>query len=65
MCEATVFLIDGGEEKQIIENVVSMRRVEDGQLLLASLLGEQRVLAAEIREVDLLHYRIVLEPSAR
>lgn len=64
MCEATVFLFEEGQERKIMDNVVAMRRDEEGRVLLASLLGEQRLLQARVREVDFLRQRIVLEPAA-
>ena len=60
MCEATVFLASGGRERKIMENVVAMRP-EGDCIFLADLLGEQRLVRAQIKDVDLLHHRVVLE----
>ncbi|MHB1417022.1 MAG: CooT family nickel-binding protein [Chloroflexota bacterium] len=60
MCEATVFLAEEGAETKVMENVISMRP-EDDQVLLADLLGEQKVVRARVKAVDFLRHRIVLE----
>ena len=61
MCEATVIISADGREHQIMENVVALRQDEDGRLLLADLLGEQKLVRARVRDVDFLRHRIVLE----
>ncbi len=63
MCEAVVFLAREGREKKIMENVVAMRP-EGDHILLADLLGEQRIVRAQVRDVDFLRHRIVLEEIA-
>jgi len=60
MCEATAFLVGGGHERKIMENVVTVHP-EEGQVLLADLLGEQKVVRARVRDVDLVRLRITLE----
>lgn len=65
VCEATVILSAEGHERKIMENVVAIRQDDDGNLLLADLLGEQRLVRARVRDVDFLRHRIVLEENGQ
>ncbi len=60
MCEAAAFLMSGGAERKIMENVISVHKEED-HVLLADLLGEQKVLRARVTDIDFLHHRVLLE----
>ncbi|MCL5075535.1 MAG: CooT family nickel-binding protein [Chloroflexi bacterium] len=60
MCEATAFVATDGREKKIMENVILLQP-EDDRLLLADLLGEQKLVQARVRSIDFLKHRIVLE----
>ncbi|MHB1134724.1 MAG: CooT family nickel-binding protein [Chloroflexota bacterium] len=63
MCEATVYLSAGGEERRLMENVVALRP-DGGEVLLADLLGEQKVVKAHVKEIDFVRLRVVLESDA-
>jgi predicted RNA-binding protein len=60
MCEATAVLTSEGRERTVMENVIVVHP-EEGHVLLANLLGEQKVLRAKVKNVDFLHHRILLE----
>jgi len=61
MCESRVFLQKDGKEEQVMNNVVVLRPEEDGKIFLASLLGEQKILTAKVKEIKLLEHKIILE----
>jgi len=60
MCEANAYVYEKGEEELYLENVDIMRP-EGGKIYLRNLFGEQKIFDGQIREVSLLHHKIVLE----
>ncbi|TYP57874.1 CooT family nickel-binding protein [Thermosediminibacter litoriperuensis] len=60
MCESKVYLLENGKEREIMENVVYIEP-QDGRVFMYSLLGEQKILDAVIKEVKLLEHKIILE----
>lgn len=60
MCLAKAYLGGKGEDKLLMEEIASVR-VEDGKLLVATLFGEKREIAASIKEIDFKSSSIVLE----
>jgi len=62
MCDTNAFLCRGDKEEMILQEVTRVRR-EDGKIYLTNLFGEERVLEAEIEEIDLLGHRILLKTT--
>jgi predicted RNA-binding protein len=67
MCEATVYLCEGEQERELMRDVVLVK--PEGEVyLLASLLGEQKLVRAHIEKIDFIkhtvHLRRVSEPSS-
>jgi predicted RNA-binding protein len=60
MCEANAYVYQDGKEELYLESVDIMRP-EQGKLYLRNLFGEQKVFDGAIREISLLHHKIVLE----
>jgi predicted RNA-binding protein len=60
MCEANAYIYEEGKEELYLENVDVMRP-EEGNIYLRSLFGEQKIFEGTIREISLLHHKIVLE----
>jgi len=60
MCEANAYIYKDGKEEMYLENVDIMRP-EEGKIYLRNLFGEQKLFEGTIREVSLLHHKIVLE----
>ncbi|TFG36231.1 MAG: CooT family nickel-binding protein [Nitrospirales bacterium] len=60
MCEANAYVYEKGEEELYLESVDIMRP-EGGKIYLRNLFGEQKIFDGTIREVSLLHHKIVLE----
>jgi predicted RNA-binding protein len=63
MCLAKAYL-GGKDEAELLAEEITSVRVEDGRLLLTTLFGENREIAARIREIDFRASRILLEKSA-
>jgi len=59
MCEATVFLTDDGQEKEIMRDVVLVQPEGDAWLLVG-LLGEQKLVRGTIKKLDFLKHTVHL-----
>lgn len=62
MCEATVYLIKEGQEEEIMQDVVLVQP-EGNLFLLANLLGEQKLVRANIKRIDFLKHTLLLEEA--
>ncbi len=60
MCESTVFLREGAEEKVLMREVAAVRP-KHGKLELVGVLGERLEVDAVVAELDLMGHRIVVE----
>lgn len=60
MCEANAYVYHDGVEELYLEGV-DILRPEGDSLFLTNLFGEQKIFEGGIREVSLLHHKIVLE----
>jgi len=63
MCEAKVYFGEGGEAKQVMEDVVLVQPEGDAYLVV-NLLGEQKLVRGCIKKIDFLHHELYLGPSA-
>ena len=61
MCEATVLLTATDGEHVLMRDVMQVRS-EGDVLVLASLLGEQKLVRGRIEKIDLLKHRICVTP---
>ena len=59
MCEANAYIYENGKEDLYLESVDIMRP-EEGKIFLRNLFGEQKIFVGEIKEISLLHHKIVL-----
>ncbi len=59
MCEAKAYVIENGNEQQIMQDVV-MAQSEGETCLLVNLLGEQRLVRGRIEKIDFLQHAIYL-----
>lgn len=59
MCESTAYLITNQGEEKIMENVVYMRP-ENGNVYLADLLGEQKIVKGFVKEIKLIDHKIII-----
>ncbi|MBA4373594.1 MAG: RNA-binding protein [Thermodesulfovibrio sp.] len=60
MCEANAYVYHDGVEELYLEGV-DILKPEEGSIFMTSLFGEQKIFEGGIREVSLLHHKIVLE----
>ncbi len=61
MCEANAYLIEGNEEKLIMESVDTVEPEEKG-ISLVSIFGEQKFLKAFIHSLSLVEHKVFLKP---
>lgn len=62
MCEANVYLKNGTEEKLLMESVDIIEPHKDG-LRLVDIFGAQKFVNAKIKDMTLLHHKIILTPK--
>lgn len=60
MCESRVYILEDGQEKKLMDNVIHIEP-QDGKLFMYDLLGEQKIVDAVIKEIKLLEHKIILE----
>ncbi|HHY70413.1 MAG TPA: CooT family nickel-binding protein [Thermoanaerobacterales bacterium] len=60
MCESKVYILENGQTKKIMDNVIHIEP-QNGKLFMYDLLGEQKIVDAQIKEVRLLEHKIILE----
>ena len=59
MCLSKVYFAKNGEQELIMSEIASLK-VTANKLQLTTLLGEQKEIAASIREIDFLTHSIIL-----
>ena len=62
MCQSDAYLEHDGQQQLIIEDV-GLMRPEGDKILLISIFGEEELIDAKIKMIDLLHHKIVLEKA--
>jgi len=60
MCQSNAYLERDGTEELILEDV-GLIKPEGDKILLISIFGEEELVDAQIKLIDLLHHKIVLE----
>jgi len=63
MCESHAYLLEGDEQRLIMEDVISVRE-EGGKVLLSNIIGEESSLDAEVVAITLLDHRILLKATS-
>ncbi len=61
MCEAKVFLVTEDDRELLMEDVVSIKPIDEG-LSLVDIMGREKPVAASIKEIKLLEHAVLLEP---
>lgn len=61
MCEANVYMYKGGHEELLMEKVDRIIPGEDNNIFMENIFGERKVIQARIREMELVHHRVILE----
>lgn len=60
MCQSRVVTFRDGQEEVVMDDVVTVRP-QDDHLFLQDLYGQQKVIRARIKELQLMDHRIVIE----
>lgn len=60
MCESSAYLVKGEALEKVMENVVYMKP-ENGKVFLADLMGEQKIVNGNIKEIRLIDHKIIIE----
>ena len=63
MCEATAYILKGEKEEVLLEGVDLVESEPDGSLRLVSIFGEQKIVQASIKRLELVDHKIILEPA--
>lgn len=63
MCESHAYLIEGEEERLIMEDVINIKE-EGGKIVLSNIIGEEQALDAEVAAITLLDHKVLLKPSS-
>ena len=61
MCEANVYIYRNGREELLMEKVDRVIPGSENSIFLESIFGERKVVQATIREMELVHHRIVFD----
>jgi predicted RNA-binding protein len=62
MCQATVYILEDGQQREVMRDVAHLVVVEGG-VRLEQLFEEPRILPGRIAEIDFLKHRVYLIPS--
>jgi predicted RNA-binding protein len=60
MCDLKAYVQKNGKEELLLESVNSIR-VEDGEVVMRNLFGEEKRVRGEVREVSLVKNRVLVE----
>jgi predicted RNA-binding protein len=60
VCESTAYLFREDGLEKIMDNVVYMKP-EDGKVYLSDLLGEQKIVDGEVKEIRLIDHKIIIQ----
>ena len=61
MCEASAYLVKGGQEELLLESI-DLLECKEGQVTLTNLFGEQKAIEGKIKSLSLVNHKIILEP---
>ncbi len=61
MCEANAYMLNNeGNEELLLEDVDLIEPLDEGQIRLVSIYGEQMLVKADIKSMSLVNHRVVL-----
>jgi predicted RNA-binding protein len=62
MCDLNAYVLKQGKEELLLESVNQVR-VENGEVVLRNLFGEEKKVRGHVREVSLIKNRVIVEAS--
>lgn len=60
MCESAAYVLKGSNLERVMDNVVSVDPY-DGKVYLTDLLGDQKIIDGEIKEIRLMDHKIIIQ----
>jgi predicted RNA-binding protein len=63
MCEANAYYYKNGEEELILESVDVVEPEKEGQFRLINLFGDQKIIKAKLKSMNLVSHKIFFEKS--
>ena len=60
MCESAAYVLKNNNLERVMDNVVSVDPYE-GKVYLTDLLGEQKIIDGEIKEIRLMDHKIIIK----
>ncbi len=60
MCDLNAYVLKQGKEELLLESVNHVR-VENGEVVVRNLFGEEKKVRGQVREVSLVKNRVILE----
>jgi len=61
MCEAHAFILKNGKEEKVLDDV-DLVELDDGEVKLVSIFGEQKILKAKLKFYNNTEGKILFEP---
>ncbi|MBW1900692.1 MAG: CooT family nickel-binding protein [Deltaproteobacteria bacterium] len=61
MCESAAYILRDGTEDLIVESV-EILEIDNGQVKIRNLFGEERIIKARVKTLSLVDHKIILEP---
>ena len=61
MCESSAYLLKGNKEELILKDVTRVTFSPEGTVELENILGEEKKIAARLREINLLDHKLIFE----
>jgi predicted RNA-binding protein len=62
MCDLNAYVLKQGKEELVLESVNNVR-VENGEVVIRNLFGEEKKVRGQVREVSLTRNRVVVEQT--
>lgn len=62
MCESAAFIWKEDKLERVMDNVVSVDPIE-GKVYLTDLLGDQKIIDGEIKEIRLMEHKIIIKEN--
>lgn len=63
MCEASAFLLKDGQEELVLESVDEVTPEGDKEFRLINIFGEQKIIKAKLKSMNLVSHKILFEAS--
>lgn len=62
MCESNAYIDKEGKEELLLKDVTNIK-YQDGKWKISDILGEQKIISAKLKEINLLEHKIIFEEN--